>query len=425
MFSFLYKFISPFTHKKRLLLLLSVAFAVIFLVLLIYAMLFLLFLNKPLITSKQIHTVANVVAANAAYTANTTANSGVMLGETNSAALTTAEASIALSVAVINSSLSIDFTFPLGMPIKTLVIALYRNDILTHPIWFMWLVKAKGKATALHAGEYKVIADVTTPMMLINMMIKGEVVRHSFTIVEGWTFAQLKAALAVNSYLKHELQGLDDTAIMTLIGHAGEMPEGRFAPETYVFSGKVSEVTILRNAYQRMQKQLEIAWQNAHSVSQTTQQMPQSQTNINSCAVCYGLLPNCPYAALIIASMIEKESAYSKERPLIAGVIMRRLQLGMPLQIDATVIYGLEHIFGESFKRKLQASDLQKDTAYNTYIHRGLPPTPIAMPSVDAIFAALHPIIGKEIYYVAKGDGSHVFSKTLAEHAAARKKYLR
>lgn len=305
------------------------------------------------------------------------------------------------------------FVFVPGTSSKSLSLQLYKEGLLPHPFLFLALATIENKATLLHAGEYRITPGVTTAVKLLDMMAKGEVVRHSQTIVEGWNFAQLKASITSNPYLVHDLQGLGDADIMRKIGHEGEEPEGRFAPETYVFSGKISDTTILRSAYQRMHKQLNAAWQDAHE----TVMSPSLR----------GALPKCPYEALIIASMIEKESAYSKERPRIAGVIMRRLQLGMPLQIDATVIYGLNKNLRAGAKEKLQLSlgDLKKDTPYNTYSRFGLPSTPIAMPGKDAIFAALHPAMGEEIYYVAKGDGTHVFTRTLTEHDVARKKYYK
>lgn len=334
---------------------------------------------------------------------------------------------------------AVDFIFPQGAAVKVLAADLQRRGVLSHPKWFVWWAKIQRKATVLQAGEYRITPGVTTPIMLLNMMVKGEAIRHGLTIVEGWTFAQVKAALAANPYLLHELQGLSDASIMQRIGHAGEMPEGRFAPETYVFSGKISDTAVLHNAYKKMQKQLDAAWQAAtaaHAPQQDDGAQAAAATTATAAAATtvtattasatvqknpMPAFPSSPYETLIIASLVERESAYSKERPLIAGVIMRRLQLGMPLQIDAAVIYGL----GKDYKGKLCESDLQRDTPYNTYTRRGLPPTPIAAPSKDAIEAALHPVIGEEIYYVAKGDGTHIFTKTFAEHVQARKKYLK
>lgn len=301
---------------------------------------------------------------------------------------------------------TIDFLFAQGSSVKSLANQLYNLKVLPHPSLFVWLAKIKGKTTELQAGEYRITAGITTPTMLLDMMIKGEAIRHSFTIVEGWTFAQIKAAINNNPYLTHELKNLSDAEIMRHIGREGEMPEGRFAPETYVFSGKVSDTAILRNAHNVMKQRLNTAWQ-----ARSSQQQQQTQA-----------IYKCPYELLIIASMIEKESAYLKERPLIAGVIIHRLQLKMPLQIDATVIYGL----GENYKGKLFENDLKKDSAYNTYTRIGLPPTPIAAPSQNAIHAALNPTMTTALYYVATGDkdGSHFFSNTLDEHIQAKARYL-
>jgi len=295
---------------------------------------------------------------------------------------------------------SVDFVFTQGSSIKNISNQLNHMKILAYPNLLVWLAQIKGKTTQLKAGEYRITSGITTPIMLLNMMIKGEVIRHSITIVEGWTFAQIRAAINNNPYLTHELKNLSNAEIMRHIGHEGEVPEGRFAPETYIFSGKISDTIILRNAYNTMRQKLNTLWQTRSSQTQT--------------------LYKCPYEVLIIASIIEKESAHLKERPIIAGVIVNRLQLGMPLQIDATVIYGL----GENYKGKLSENDLKKDSSHNTYTRIGLPPTPIAAPSQNAIYAVLNPATTTALYYVASGnrDGSHYFSNTLDEHLKAKRR---
>lgn len=292
---------------------------------------------------------------------------------------------------------SVDFVYQPGKTVIGLAYQLQKMQVLSDPQMFVTLAKLKGVTHKLKAGEYR-IDPGSKPLTLINKMVKGDMLIHTFTIVEGWTFKQLMASLNEASDLTHTLKGLSDGDIMKAIGHEGEYPEGRFAPLTFYFSGPASDISILEKAYNLMQKKLDDLWE-ARSAD--------------------AVYP-CPYKALIAASIIEKESGYSPERPKIAGVINRRLKIGMMLQMDPTVIYGL----GDKYTGKLTAEDLKKNSSYNTYLHKDLPLTPIAMPSFDSINAALHPEQGDELYYVAKGDGTHVFSKTLEEHNAAIRKAM-
>jgi len=304
-----------------------------------------------------------------------------------------------------SSQQPINFVFEPGTTVVGLAYKLQKLKVIQSPMFFVLFVEMSGSSKKLHAGEYKVVPGTNVRHLLL-MLQKGEVVKHGITFVEGWTFQQVKIALLNNPYLVHELKGLNNDAIMQKIGESGKAPEGMFAPDTYIFSGKISDAMVLRSSYNLMQKRLQTAWQNR----------------------AFNAPYKCTYETLIAASMIEKESAVSQERPLIAGVIIKRLQLGMPLQIDAAVIYGLMHNCGEDERcikdisgAAVSLDDLKQDTSYNNYIHKGLPPTPISMPSADAINAALHPIISDKLYYVAKGDGTHIFSSTLAEHDAARR----
>jgi len=293
---------------------------------------------------------------------------------------------------------SVDFVYPPGKTVLSLAYQLQKLQVLPHPKMFVTLVEFEHAAHKMKAGEYR-IDPGTKPLTLINKMIKGDMLIRTFTIVEGWTFQQLLTALNESAELTHTLKGLDANAVMTKLGHYGEYPEGRFAPLTYYFSGPTEDILILREAYDLMQKELNDLWQKRAANASYT----------------------CPYKALTAASIIEKESGYVPERPKIAGVILKRMQIDMPLQMDPTVIYGL----GSDYKGKLTAADLTKNSSYNTYLHKGLPLTPIAMPSFDSIKAALHPEMGDNLYYVAKGDGTHVFSKTLSEHNAAVEKYIK
>lgn len=292
----------------------------------------------------------------------------------------------------------VTFIFNQGFSVKGLAHKLQKLQVLKKPSFFVVLTKFASVGQTLKAGEYR-IDPGDTPYKLVEKIINGEVVHHVFTIIEGWNFHQALMALINNPDIEHTLQNLNEDEIMRAIGHEGERAEGRFAPDTYFFSGPVKDVYLLGNAYKLMQKRLQEAWLKRDS----------------------NVPYHCPYEALIVASMIEKETAANAEKAKIAGVILRRLQKNMPLQIDATVIYGL----GSEYNGKLKPAGMRTDSSYNTYKHKGLPSSPISMPSKNSIDAALHPMIGTELYYVAKGDGTHVFSNTLDGQKQAIKKYSR
>lgn len=291
------------------------------------------------------------------------------------------------------------FVFTQGMSAKQAATTLKKQNVIKNTLFFSLLVKFKGVERALKAGEYLIEPGITTPGKLIDKMAKGEAVRHAFTIVEGWTFRQILSAINNNKYIEHTIQGLNQERIMEKIGHSGKLPEGLFAPDTYLFSGKTDDIKILSNSYRLMQKRLQQAWINKSS-------------NANY---------NCPYQALIVASLIEKETANDQEKPIIAGVILKRLGLNMLLQIDPTVIYGM----GSKYNGKLSRSDYGINNSYNTYIHKGLPPTPIAIPGEVSIKAALNPIMSNYLYYVSKGNGTHHFSENLKDQIKAVNKYLK
>ncbi|HVR80550.1 MAG TPA: endolytic transglycosylase MltG [Luteimonas sp.] len=261
------------------------------------------------------------------------------------------------------------------------------------------LARQLGAAGRLQVGEYALDPD-TTPRMLLQHMRDGKVISHRFTIVEGWNIRELRAALARAQLLVHESAQLDDAALMKSLGHAGQHPEGRFLPETYVYTRGDSDREVLERAYAAMQKALDAAWK----------------------ARAAGLPLQSQDEALALASVVEKETGIAEERPAIAGVFVRRLQLGMKLQTDPTVIYGM----GANYAGNIRKTDLLADTPYNTYTRAGLPPTPIAMPGVAALQAATHPAAGDALYFVALGDGSgrHAFTRSLAEHEAAVRSYL-
>lgn len=257
------------------------------------------------------------------------------------------------------------------------------------PLYWRVLAEQLRVAGRLHAGEYALVAGMTPRDLLLNMAA-GKVLQRNFTIVDGWNFRELRQALAKADRLRQDGAALDDAALMAKIGATGEMPEGRFLPETYAYVKGDSDLDILRRAHVAMAKMLDTLW------AQRDKEAPLAT----------------PYDALILASIVEKETGRAEERPRIAGVFTRRLQTHMLLQTDPTVIYGM----GDAYTGTIHKVDLTTDTPYNTYTRQGLPPTPIAMPGKPAIEAALHPATGTELYFVARGDGTHVFSSTLDEH---------
>ncbi|MGB3268331.1 MAG: endolytic transglycosylase MltG [Rhodanobacter sp.] len=277
-----------------------------------------------------------------------------------------------------------------GTSFKGIVAELQRQGLTTASPWY-WRLLAEQMHVAgkLHAGEYA-LAPGITPRQLLADMAAGKVLQRNFTIVDGWTFAELRQALARADVLQHDTSGLDDATVMQRIGAGGEAPEGRFLPETYAYVKGDSELDILRRAHAAMERTLAALWAGRAP----------------------GLPLATPYEALILASIVEKETGRADERAKIAGVFVRRLENHMLLQTDPSVIYGM----GARYDGNIRRSDLTTDTPYNTYTRPGLPPTPIALPGKPAIEATLHPAAGDALYFVARGDGSHVFSSTLAEH---------
>ncbi len=254
-------------------------------------------------------------------------------------------------------------------------------------------------APTIKAGRYE-IAPRATPAEILAQLAAGRVVLESLTIVEGWTFAEMRAALANDPAVEQSLRGMSDAAVMRAIGHPDEHPEGRFFPDTYRFAAGTTDRAILTLAYDRLQAVLQDAW------TRRAEDIP-LQT---------------PYEALILASIVEKETGLASERPQIAGVFVSRLRKGMRLQTDPTVIYGL----GERYDGNIRERDLRSDTPYNTYTRSGLPPTPIALPGADSIRAATQPLETGHLFFVATGlgDGSHAFSRTYEEHNQALQRYL-
>lgn len=283
-----------------------------------------------------------------------------------------------------------------GSSLRSVSHQLVQQRILSEPWSFMLMVRALGKAGEIKAGNY-LIEDGITPYQLFLILTEGSTKQSSITFIEGWTFRQMREVLNRHEDVKHVTMAYTDEQIMQEIGAKERFPEGLFFPDTYYFSKGMSDKEILKRAYDSMQAKLAEAWQ---------QREP-------------GLPYQSPYEALIMASIVEKETGQAGERPMIAGVFLNRMRLGMRLQTDPTVIYGI----GEQFDGNLRKQDLLTDTPYNTYTRIGLPPTPIAMPGQAAINAALHPAKTKALYFVGKGDGSHVFSGSLNEHNRAVTRY--
>ncbi len=283
-----------------------------------------------------------------------------------------------------------------GSSVQRIANELFEQGIIIRPRYLSWTARWQSKAHRIQSGEY-LLSDKMTALDLIDDMVEGKVMQHALTIVEGWSFAQLRQALAQHPAIKHSIDGKSPSELMALLGYPEQHPEGRFYPDTYYFPRDISDVDFLKRAYAVMEQQLSTYWEGRAA----------------------GLPYKTPYEALIMASIIEKETAVPAERPAIAGVFVRRLQQRMRLQTDPTVIYGL----GEGFDGNLRRNDLKTDTPYNTYTRYGLPPTPIALPGGDAIKAALHPDASDAVYFVARGDGTHVFSATLEQHNQAVVKY--
>ena len=286
-----------------------------------------------------------------------------------------------------------------GQSLTAVAHDLAARGLLTQPRLLALYGRYTGADSRLHAGEFS-IPPGTTPPGLLQAFVSGAVVQHAVTVVEGWTFNELRRALAAEPTLEHTTRDLPDEAIMRVLGEGGRKPEGLFFPDTYLFGKGTRDIDLLRQARSRMQQELAAAWAKRHE----------------------NLPLRDEYEALILASIIERETGHPDERARIAGVFVARLRLGMRLQTDPTVIYGL----GAKFDGNLRRADLERDGPYNTYTRPGLPPTPIALPGTAALRAAVQPDERGELYFVATGedDGRHAFSRTLAEHEAAVRRYL-
>jgi UPF0755 protein len=260
--------------------------------------------------------------------------------------------------------------------------------------WF----RLSGQGRAIKAGSYELETGIT-PHQLLAKLARGEESLRAVTIVEGWNVRQVRAALAKEEVLKPDTKGLSDEDLMKALGRPGQHPEGRFFPDTYAYAKGSSDVALLKRAMRAMDKRLEAAWE---------QRSPQASVK-------------GPEEALILASIVEKETGKAVDRPMVSAVFNNRLRIGMPLQTDPTVIYGL----GAAFDGNLRKKDLQSDTPWNTYTRPGLPPTPIAMPGKASLLAAVKPAQSDALFFVARGDGTSQFSASLDEHTRAVNKYQR
>ena len=292
------------------------------------------------------------------------------------------------------------FEVPRGAHMRSVAATLQERGLLDQPdVWILW-ARLMRRDVALKAGEYELQPGLT-PKGLLALLSSGQVVLHSITFIEGSTFADVRNALAANDAVRNDNRERKDDEIMRALSEPGLHAEGQFFPDTYRFPRGTTDLELLTIAHRRMQDELRKAWE------QRAAALPLASA----------------YEALILASIVEKETALERERAQIAGVFVERLRRGMRLQTDPTVIYGM----GLTYDGNIRRADLSRDTPYNTYTRTGLPPTPICMPSLESLHAAVQPDVSGALFFVATGagDGSHYFSKTLAEHNLAVKRYLR
>ncbi len=303
---------------------------------------------------------------------------------------------------VLNTSViptqAISFEIKKGQSFNSIIENLQHHGVEIKPLWFKFIAHNDSVAHKLKAGEYELKAGTTT-LQLLKILTTGKTKQYTITFPEGWTFKDMIKAIDQHPHLVKTIIDQPYQEIMARLHAKYKHPEGLFFPDTYFFDKNTSDEALLKRAYRKMQKVLTEQWQNREA------NLP---------------LDNA-YQALILASIVEKETGMASERPIIAGVFIRRLQKPMLLQTDPTVIYGM----GDRYQGNIRRRDLRAITPYNTYVKKGLTPTPIAMPGKEAINAVLHPAKGKSLYFVARGDGSHVFSPTLKAHNRAVDIYQR
>jgi UPF0755 protein len=292
----------------------------------------------------------------------------------------------------------VDFHIANGSGLRAAITQIRAAGVAVEPSLLLLLARVSGAETGIKAGSYSV-GEGVTPRQLLDKLVRGKVTQGDITLVEGWTLRQWRARLAANPDVNGDSRDLSDDEIIRRLGAQHANLEGWLFPDTYLFDKHSSDLDLIARALRAMEKRLAEAWAGRAE----------------------GLPYNTPYEALIMASIIEKETGREADRERIAAVFTNRLRLGMPLQTDPTVIYGLKDAFDGNLKKR----HLQTDTPYNTYTRRGLPPTPIAMPGLASLQAALHPASSSALYFVARGDGSSQFSNTLEEHNRAVNRYQR
>jgi UPF0755 protein len=289
-----------------------------------------------------------------------------------------------------------DFEVRSGASLTSVARSLHAAGVIPHPLALTGLARLTGVDRTIKAGSYEIEPGITLPRLLA-MLTQGDVTQKAITIVEGTTFTQLKLLLKQNADLAHRVVDLPDAELLARVGAAESAPEGLFFPDTYYFASGSSDLAVLQRAHRALEQRLASAWARR--------------------------APNLPlgsaYEALILASIVEKETARAQDRPLVASVFINRLARGMRLQTDPAVIYGM----GERFDGNLKKRDLEADSAYNTYVRTGLPPTPIALPSQASLDAVVNPPATPYLYFVSRGDGTSQFSATLIEHNRAVAKY--
>jgi UPF0755 protein len=299
---------------------------------------------------------------------------------------------------ITESGRTIEFTIAPGSGLRSAMQQVATAGVPVNPLLMTLLAKATGNSTRLKAGTYD-LKPGTTPIKLVGQLVRGEFAQEALAVIEGWSFRQMRQAIDAHPALRHDTAKLTDRELMAKITPDYTHPEGLFYPDTYLFAKNSSDLQIYKQAYTLMQKRLAQAWETRDPETPYTS----------------------PYQALIMASIVEKETGRKADRDLIAGVFVNRLKAGMLLQTDPAVIYGM----GERYKGNIRREDLQTDTAYNTYMRTGLPPTPIALPGGESLRAALNPARTDALYFVARGDGSSQFSSSLNEHNNAVNRYQR
>jgi UPF0755 protein len=294
------------------------------------------------------------------------------------------------------TTLPAEVEIPRGAGFRSALAALEKGGVRLQRRQFELLARALGQSRDIKAGNYQFV-ERPTPLELLQKLTRGDVMQAEVRLIEGWTFGQFRAMLNASPDLRHDTASMEDLQILSLLKAEEQHPEGLFFPDTYLFARGSSDLAVLRHAYHAMQRHLQAEWQ----------------------ARGEGMPYRSQYEALIMASIIEKETGVAAERELIAGALVNRLRIGMRLQVDPTIIYGL----GESFDGNLKKKHLLEDGPYNTYTRAGLPPSPIAMPGLASLHAALNPAKTDALYYVSRGDGSSHFSRNLGEHNRAVTKY--